>query len=72
MIVTYRVYEGDYRISDRDLHYATGTSLAQFPADGGHVVRAASLSDAGHEMLEGETKVDKMVPVLGLLQVGVT
>ncbi|KAF2361197.1 Peptidase S8/S53 domain [Trinorchestia longiramus] len=61
------VLEGDFTLADRDLYYATGSSLAQFPAEG-HVVRARSLSDLGNEMLEGETRTELDVPVLGLLQ----
>lgn len=54
-------------LPSRDMYYATGCSVAQFPAHG-RLVRAASLSDLGHEMLEGETKTEEGVPVLGLLQ----
>lgn len=61
-----RVFEGDFTLGDRDMYYATGTSIAHFPAHG-HLVRA-NLADLGHEMLEGETRVETGVPLLGLLQ----
>ena len=61
-----RVFDGDFAFGDRDMYFATGTALAHFP-DHGHVVRA-SLSDLGHEMLEGETKIEANIPILGLLQ----
>uniref|UniRef100_A0A6A7G1N4 Membrane-bound transcription factor site-1 protease n=3 Tax=Hirondellea gigas TaxID=1518452 RepID=A0A6A7G1N4_9CRUS len=62
-----RVFEGDFTLADRDMYYASGTSIARFPAHG-RIVRASSLSDLGHEMLEGETRTEENVPILGLLQ----
>lgn len=48
------VYEGDFTLGDRDMYYATGTSLAQFPREG-TVVRK-TLNDHAKEMLEAETE----------------
>ncbi|XP_045605609.1 membrane-bound transcription factor site-1 protease [Procambarus clarkii] len=60
------VYEGDFTLGDRDMYYATGTSLAQFPREG-TVVRK-TLSDHAKEMLEAESESVPDVPILGLLQ----
>lgn len=60
------VYEGDFTLGERDMHYATGTSLAHFPAHG--TVIRTSLQDHAREMLEAETQTVPDVPILGLLQ----
>ncbi|XP_071545683.1 membrane-bound transcription factor site-1 protease [Panulirus ornatus] len=60
------VYEGDFTLGDRDMYYATGTSLAQFPREG-TVVRK-TLNDHAKEMLEADSETVPDVPILGLLQ----
>ncbi|KAK8402593.1 hypothetical protein O3P69_000762 [Scylla paramamosain] len=60
------VYEGDFTLGDRDMYYATGTSLAQFPRDG--IVVRKTLNDHAKEMLEAENESVQDVPILGLLQ----
>lgn len=63
---TDEVYEGDFLLGERAMHYATGTSLGTFPEDG-YVFRT-SLSDLGTEMIEGTTRTAARVPILGLVQ----
>lgn len=48
------VYEGDFTLGDRDMYYATGTSLAQFPREG--IVVRKTLNDHAKEMLEAENE----------------
>lgn len=48
------VFEGDYTLGERDMYYATGTSLAQFPQEG--TVIRKNLNDYAKEMLEAETE----------------
>lgn len=60
------VFEGDYTLGDRDMYYATGTSLAQFPQEG--TVIRKNLNDYAKEMLEAETESVPDIPILGLLQ----
>ncbi|XP_050738001.1 membrane-bound transcription factor site-1 protease-like [Eriocheir sinensis] len=60
------VYEGDFTLGDRDMYYATGSSLAQFPREG--TVIRKTLNDHAKEMLEAETESVQDVPILGLLQ----
>ncbi|KAK3868639.1 hypothetical protein Pcinc_025981 [Petrolisthes cinctipes] len=60
------VYEGDFTLGERDMYYATGTSLAQFPHHG--TVIRKTLNDHAKEMLEAETESVQDVPILGLLQ----
>ncbi|XP_011879959.1 PREDICTED: membrane-bound transcription factor site-1 protease [Vollenhovia emeryi] len=47
--------------------FASGTTLTRFPKDG--IVLYAELYDQGQELLEKESGVLKLVPILGLLQV---
>lgn len=48
------VYEGDFTLGERDMYYATGTSLAQFPHHG--TVIRKTLNDHAKEMLKAETE----------------
>lgn len=47
--------------------FASGTTLTRFPKDG--IVLYAELYDQGQELLEKESGILKLVPILGLLQV---
>ncbi|XP_076052888.1 membrane-bound transcription factor site-1 protease [Oratosquilla oratoria] len=60
------VYEGDYSLGDRDMYYATGTALAQFPK-GGTVIRK-TLKNQAKEVLEAENENVEDVPILGFHQ----
>ncbi|CAL1268054.1 unnamed protein product [Larinioides sclopetarius] len=60
------VYEGDFTLGNHEMYYASGTSLARFPANG--LVVTQSLNNQGMEVLKGQAdKIDK-VPILGLHQ----
>lgn len=40
-----RVFEGEYKIGDHDMYYASGTSIARFPEDG--ILVSRQLKDQG-------------------------
>uniref|UniRef100_A0A9J8BF92 Membrane-bound transcription factor site-1 protease n=1 Tax=Cyprinus carpio carpio TaxID=630221 RepID=A0A9J8BF92_CYPCA len=60
------LYEGDFTMSDHEMYYASGCSIARFPEGG--IVIAQTLKDQGLEVLKQETAVVENVPVLGLYQ----
>ena len=66
MALTDKVYEGDFHFGEHAMHYATGTSLARFPKQG--IVLRSDLNDLGGQMLNGDIKKEKNVPILGLYQ----
>lgn len=61
-----QVFEGDLSLGDHELYYASGTSIAKFPEDG--IVISETLKDQGYEVLRGDSRTVKNVPVLGLHQ----
>ncbi|XP_070575086.1 membrane-bound transcription factor site-1 protease-like [Ptychodera flava] len=65
-----QVYEGDFALGGHDMYYASGGSIAKFPASG--VLVRQTLKDQGHEVLKGETVTEEDVPILGLHQVSAT
>lgn len=61
-----RVFEGNFKLNDHDMYYASGTSIRKFPENG--LVVSAKLKDQGLQILgENEEKLYD-VPILGLLQ----
>lgn len=48
------------------VYYASGTSIARFPANG--IIITETLKDQGHEVIKGESLKVKQVPILGLHQ----
>jgi len=60
------VYEGEFKIGDHDMYYASGTSIVQFPESG--ILIKRELKDQGKEVLGETDTVLKDVPILGLLQ----
>lgn len=65
-----RVFEGDFALGEHDMYYASGTSIAKFPADGGGKLIYRSLTDQAAEIVGGKkgARVSD-VPVLGMRQV---
>ncbi|KAL4234848.1 Membrane-bound transcription factor site-1 protease [Mactra antiquata] len=63
---TDNVYEGEFTLGDHDMYYASGTSIGKFPKDG--IIISRDLKDQGYEVVNGEVKVIKNVPILGLYQ----
>ncbi|ELT89805.1 hypothetical protein CAPTEDRAFT_228241 [Capitella teleta] len=61
-----KVYEGDFNLGDHEMYYASGTSIAKFPAEG--LVITDSLKDQGHEVIKGESIAALEVALLGLHQ----
>ncbi|XP_054278067.1 membrane-bound transcription factor site-1 protease-like [Macrosteles quadrilineatus] len=64
-----RVFEGDYTLGEHSGYFASGTSIAQFPASGTLV--AVPLNDQGAEMVSKEETANsekETVPILGFLQ----
>ena len=57
------MFQGDFTIGDRSMTYASGASLARFPAHG-RVIKA-NLNDQAADLLEGETVREENVPILG-------
>ncbi|KAK2147562.1 hypothetical protein LSH36_547g03036 [Paralvinella palmiformis] len=60
------IFEGDFKIGDHEMYYASGTSIARFPPDG--IILTETLKDQGHEVIKGVMVEAKDVPVLGLYQ----
>lgn len=60
------VYEGDYRLGDNGVYYASGTSLSKFPSSG--IVVKKDLNDQGYEVSASKTRTSSDVPILGLYQ----
>lgn len=60
------IFEGDFKIGDHEMYYASGTSIARFPADG--IILTETLKDQGHEVIKGVMVEAKDVPILGLYQ----
>lgn len=63
------VYEGDFKIGDHDMYYASGTSIVQFPENGLLIKR--ELKDQGKEVLGEAETTTYDVPILGLLQTNI-
>lgn len=63
-----QVHDGQFSLGQHSpVSFASGTTIARFPRDG--VLLYAKLRDQGQEfLLETETKLLKLVPILGLLQ----
>ncbi|RUS72713.1 hypothetical protein EGW08_019524 [Elysia chlorotica] len=61
------VYEGDFKIGDHDMYYASGTSIAKFPADG--LILTETLKNQGFEVMKANMWTAADVPILGLHQV---
>ncbi|CAG5132157.1 unnamed protein product, partial [Candidula unifasciata] len=61
------VYEGDFRIGDHDMYYASGTSILKFPDDG--LILTETLKNQGFEVMKASTWTVSDVPILGLYQV---
>ncbi|XP_050538541.1 membrane-bound transcription factor site-1 protease isoform X2 [Daktulosphaira vitifoliae] len=58
------VYNGEFYMGDRKVHYSSGTHLVSFPSTG--VVIAKTLKNQGEEILEGDiTRQEMKVPILG-------
>nr|XP_006817410.1 PREDICTED: membrane-bound transcription factor site-1 protease [Saccoglossus kowalevskii] len=70
MAFSNQVYEGDFTLGGHEMYYASGGSIAKFPAEG--VLVRQTLKDQGHEVLKGETVTAEDVPILGLHQVADT
>jgi membrane-bound transcription factor site-1 protease len=61
-----QVFEGDFRVGNHDMYYASGTSISQFPPTG--LVVRADLKNQGNEVITGKVLDAPRVPVLGLHQ----
>ncbi|KAL5022745.1 hypothetical protein ScPMuIL_001900 [Solemya velum] len=61
-----KVYEGDFKIGDHDMYYASGSSIVKFPEDG--ILLTQNLKDQGYEVLKGESVAVENIPILGLHQ----
>lgn len=60
------VFEGEYRLGNNGVYYASGTSLAKFPSSG--IVVKKTLNDQGYEVTASKTRTKSDVPILGLYQ----
>jgi membrane-bound transcription factor site-1 protease len=63
-----RVYEGmfKFKYSSHEMYYASGASLISFPsAPNSLLVKADSLNDQGHEVVEGTSSKERSIPILG-------
>ncbi|KAK9888441.1 hypothetical protein WA026_000689 [Henosepilachna vigintioctopunctata] len=65
-----RVFEGEFKIKNHEMYYASGTSISKFPKNG--LILAKKLNDQGLQMLGEVTNQKFEVPVLGLLQTKTT
>uniref|UniRef100_H2YTR4 Membrane-bound transcription factor site-1 protease n=1 Tax=Ciona savignyi TaxID=51511 RepID=H2YTR4_CIOSA len=62
------VYEGQYSISSHEVHFASGTSLLQFPENS--MILRKSLKDQGREILSGSSPVPtEGIPILGMYKI---
>ncbi|XP_043235326.1 membrane-bound transcription factor site-1 protease-like [Amphibalanus amphitrite] len=61
-----QVVEGEYKFNDHDQYYASGTTLARFPAEG--TVIRHTLNDQVSEILEGTKQTVPDAAILGLYQ----
>lgn len=61
-----RVYEGEFKIGEHDMYYASGTSIVHFPESG--VLIKKELKDQGREVLGEPDTTTQEVPILGLFQ----
>lgn len=61
------VYEGDFKIGEHDMYYASGTSIAKFPEEG--LLLTESLKNQGFEVIKANTWTVADVPILGIHQV---
>ncbi|XP_050419882.1 membrane-bound transcription factor site-1 protease isoform X2 [Adelges cooleyi] len=59
------VYNGEFDMGDRKIHYSSGSHLTTFPSKG--IVIAKTLKNQGEEFLDGDkSKQEVKVPILGL------
>ncbi|XP_044750367.1 membrane-bound transcription factor site-1 protease [Coccinella septempunctata] len=65
-----RVFEGDFKLNNHEMYFASGTSISKFPRSG--LVISRKLNDQGMHMLGDITNEKFEVPVLGLLQTRTT
>lgn len=67
-----KIFEGDFKLGDHEMYYASGTNVAKFP-DGGLLV-ARHLKDQAFQFLGQTNESDQkhLVAVLGLLQTKAT
>ena len=61
-----QVLRGSFKLENHDMHYASGTSIAQFPADG--LLLQQTLIDEGEEIVNNRT-VHVTANILGLYSV---
>ncbi|XP_065570402.1 membrane-bound transcription factor site-1 protease-like isoform X2 [Artemia franciscana] len=61
------VFEGEFLLSSKDMHYASGTTISHFPSSGTLVTQR--LKDQGAEVLGDESKYSEDVAILGFHQV---
>ncbi|KAI4469491.1 peptidase s8 [Holotrichia oblita] len=63
-----RVFEGEFKLGEHDMYYASGTSISEFPESG--LLISRKLKDQGQQILEPDADNKKLyqVPILGLLQ----
>ncbi|KAH9487758.1 Membrane-bound transcription factor site-1 protease [Bulinus truncatus] len=61
------VYEGDFKIGEHDMYYASGTSILKFPEDG--LLLTGTFKNQGFEVMKGNTLTISDVPVLGIHQI---
>lgn len=64
-----RIYEGEYKLNEHLINYASGTSLFRFPQSNSSYVLYRDLKDQGEEFLKLKQIDSTQVPILGLHQV---
>lgn len=65
-----KIFEGDFKLNNHDMYYASGTSISKFPSHG--LIVAKELNDQGLQILGETTDKKYTVPILGLLQTKTT
>lgn len=60
-----RVFDGVFKIADKEISFTSGTSISQFP-EKGVLIYADKLADQKLAVLHGDMKDEKDIPVLGL------
>lgn len=59
------VFEGDFKLGNHDMYFASGTSIVKFPEKESHLVKK-SLNNQGKEILVSQKENIDEVPILGL------
>ena len=61
-----KVYEGNFKLGDHEMYYASGTSIVQFPETG--ILTKVQLKDQGKDFLGIPENSLEKIPILGFYQ----